>query len=182
VKAENPEAYLLGENFFDATSQLQGDCWDGVMNYSGFALPLRDWFGQVKIKLPWQREPIITATPLTTQALVHGWGAYRAAIPWVIACQQLNLIGSHDTPRALYLLEGNRDLLRLEAALLFTYPGVPCIYYGDEIGLGGSVGMNPRQCMSWERSTWDNELHAYFKDLIHLPKCAVKPLAIAMGI
>ncbi len=168
VKAENPHAYLMGENFFDATSQLQGDCWDGVMNYSGFALPLRDWLGPVRIYVPGQTQWINTGLPLTTQALVDSWAAYRAGIPWVVAAQQFNLIGSHDTPRALSLLEGNQALYRLAVALLFTFPGVPSVYYGDEIGLGGGQGQSSRQCMSWDTSTWDEELHAYFKALIHL--------------
>ncbi len=168
VKTENPHGYLMGENFFDATHQLQGDCWDGVMNYSGFALPLRDWLGPVRIFVPGQTQWINSGNPLTTQALADSWRAFRAAIPWVVATQQFNLIGSHDTPRALSLLEGNRDLLRLVVALLFTYPGVPCVYYGDEIGLGGGQGMYSRQCMNWDTSTWDMELQAFYKALIHL--------------
>ena len=168
VKDENPQAYLMGENFFDATNQLQGDCWDGVMNYAGFALPLRDWLGPVKIFVPGQTQWINTGNSLTTQALVESWEAFRAAIPWVVAIQQFNLIDSHDTPRALSLLEGNRDLFRLVVTLLFTYPGVPCVYYGDEIGLGGGQGMNSRQCMSWDSSTWDMELQDFYKALIHL--------------
>jgi alpha-glucosidase len=168
VKAENPQAYLMGENFFDATSQLLGDCWDGVMNYSGFALPLRDWLGPVRIFVPGQSQWINTGNPITTQALVDSWSAFRAAIPWLVATQQFNLIGSHDIPRALSLLEGNRDLLRLVVALLFTYPGVPSVYYGDEIGLGGGQGLNSRQCMSWNPSTWDMELQAFYKTLIQL--------------
>jgi len=158
----------MGENFFDASNQLQGDCWDGVMNYAGFALPLRDWLGPVKIFVPGQTQWINTGTPLSTQALVDSWGAFRAAIPWVVTTQQFNLIGSHDTPRAFSLLEGNRELFRLVVALLFTYPGVPCVYYGDEIGLGRWGGMNPRQCMNWDISMWDMELQAYYKALIYL--------------
>ena len=42
VKDENTEAYLLGENFFDSTAQLQGDTWDATMNYAGFAMPV--WY------------------------------------------------------------------------------------------------------------------------------------------
>ncbi len=168
VKAENPDTYLMGENFFDATPQLQGDCWDGVMNYAGFSIPLRDWLGPVNIFVPGQTHQISTSSALTTQALVESWTAFRAGIPWVVATQQFNLIGSHDTPRALSLLEGNHDLYRLVVALLFTYPGVPCVYYGDEIGLGVGQGMNSRQCMSWDPSSWDMNLHAYFKALIHL--------------
>ena len=57
---------------------------------------------------------------------------------------------------------------RLAVALLMTYPGVPSIYYGDEIGLSG----DPRQCMNWDRSTWDHDLHAYYQTLIHLRRSA----------
>jgi alpha-glucosidase len=168
VKEENSQSYLMGENFFDATSQLQGDCWDGVMNYSGFALPLRDWLSPVTVFVPGQSQPINTGNSITTCALVEGWGAFRAAIPWVVACQQFNLIGSHDTPRALALMGGNRDLFQPAAVLLFTYPGVPSIYYGDEIGLGGGQELNPRLCMSWDPSTWDTELLAFYKVLTRL--------------
>jgi alpha-glucosidase len=167
VKAENPQAYLLGENFFDASSQLQGDCWDGVMNYSGFALPLKDWLDPIRIYVPGQRQWINTANQLTTQALVDGWAAFRAAIPWATATQQFNLIGSHDTPRALALLNGNRDLFHLIVTLMFTYPGVPSIFYGDEIGLGDQ-GQEPRQCMRWDQFTWDWEMLSFYKKLIHL--------------
>jgi alpha-glucosidase len=86
----------------------------------------------------------------------------------VVACQQFTLIGSHDTPRALALLKGNRDLFRLAVVLLFTYPGVPSIYYGDEIGLSGGNDMNPRLCMNWDPSTWDTELLNFYKVLTRL--------------
>ncbi len=43
VKGTRPDAFLMGENFFDATGQLQGDQWDGVMNYGGFTHPLWFW-------------------------------------------------------------------------------------------------------------------------------------------
>ncbi len=168
VKAENPQAYLMGENCFDATHQLQGDCWDGVMNYSGFAIPLLDWLSPVRISMPGIADQINTGISLSTQALLDGWTAFRSSIPWVIATQQFNLIGSHDTPRALSLLRGNRALFRLAVALLFTYPGVPSIYYGDEIGLGGGKESEPRLCMDWDTTSWDMELLAWYKGLIHL--------------
>lgn len=167
VKDENPQAYLMGENFFDATEQLKGDCWDGVMNYSGFALPLKDWIDSVRIYAPDQKQWINTGNALTTQALVDGWTAFRAVIPWNVATQQFNLIGSHDTPRALSLLGGNRDLFHLIVVLLFTYPGVPSVYYGDEIGLGDQ-GADPRLCMPWDESSWDLALLSFYKQLIKL--------------
>ena len=50
---------------------------------------------------------------------------------------QLNLVGSHDTPRVLNVMSGDRDAVRLAMLLMLTLPGAPSIYYGDEIGMEG---------------------------------------------
>src|SRR5262249_25427318 len=50
---------------------------------------------------------------------------------------QLNLVGSHDTPRVGTVMGGNVDAVRLAFLLLLTLPGAPTIYYGDEIGMLG---------------------------------------------
>ena len=171
VKAENPQAYLLGENFFDASSQLQGDMWDAVMNYAGFTIPLWHWLSGFKVYVRGENRPA-AAAPLTTRAMVDAWQAHRAAIPWAIARQQFNLIGSHDTPRLRTLLRGDPALMRLAIALLFTYPGVPCIYYGDEIGLGGDEAEGQRQCMSWDEHNWDHDLRSYYQTLARLRRSA----------
>ena len=49
----------------------------------------------------------------------------------------LNLLGSHDTPRLLTLADGDQRRAILALTALFTYPGTPMLYYGDEIGLEG---------------------------------------------
>ncbi len=43
VKETRPDAYLVGEHFFDASARLQGDQWDASMNYAGFTLPMWHW-------------------------------------------------------------------------------------------------------------------------------------------
>ena len=53
-----------------------------------------------------------------------------------------------------------------------TVPGVPCIYYGDEIGMEGGRDPDNRRCMSWDQSTWDHDLRYYFKRLIQLRRTA----------
>lgn len=164
VKAVNPQAYLLGENFFDGSSQLQGDCWDATMNYAGFMLPLYYWLNDFTIFQHAEPRRITSAAPWPTQALVETWRAHRAAIPWTIARQQYNLLGSHDTPRVLSSVQGNVALNRLAAGVLMTYPGVPSVYYGEEIGLHGHM----RECMPWDRSTWNEELRAFYRALIQL--------------
>ena len=166
VKEENPQAYLLGENFFDGTAQLQGDIWDAVMNYAGFAHPVWYWLGGFFVRQ--HSEPYFAASdvPWSTPALIDTWRAYRAAVPWVIAQQQFNLLSTHDTARIANVLNMHPQLMRLAVALLLTYPGVPCVYYGDEIGLSGDT----RACMNWDRLTWDHDLRAFYHKLINLRK------------
>ncbi len=164
VKEESPAAYLLGENFFDGSAQLQGDCWDATMNYAGFAMPVWHWLSRFALRQHSQPSEVASEVSWSTQALVDTWQAYRAGIPWVIARQQYNLLGSHDTPRILSVLGGDPARNRLAAGLLMTYVGVPSVYYGDEIGLMG----DSRTCMPWEQAAWDEDLRAFYQTLIHL--------------
>jgi len=165
VKEENPQAYILGENFFDGSAQLQGDMWDATMNYSGFSKPLQYWLAGFHVNLHGNPDEYISDVPWTTQALVDSWQASLAAIPWVIARQQFNLLGSHDTPRILSVVSGDAALNRLAVGLLLTYVGAPCVYYGDEIGLGKEAG-ETRACMDWERGNWDEDLRSFYRNLI----------------
>ncbi len=167
VKEENPATYLLGENFFDGSAQLQGDCWDATMNYAGFTMPLWWWLSRFQVRQHGWPEAIVSDVPWPTQALVDTWRAYRAAIPWAIARQQYNLLGSHDTPRILSIVGGDAALNRLAVGVLMTSVGVPSVYYGDEIGLG-RAGHAVRACMPWDRSAWDEELRAFYQELIRL--------------
>ncbi|GAB4450172.1 MAG: maltodextrin glucosidase [Chloroflexi bacterium OHK40] len=166
VKAENPEAYLLGEHFFDGTPHLQGGELDATMNYQGFTFPVWQWLGSHTIAAggpPWA-DP----RPMPTAAMAAQWAAFRAAIPWQIATQQFNLLGSHDTPRLRHILGGDVALVRVAIALLFTYPGVPCVYYGDEIGLDGAGDPDCRRTMPWDPVVWDQALRSYVQRLARL--------------
>ncbi len=167
VKAEAPETYLLGENFFDGTPQLQGDELDATMNYQGFMFPVMRWLAPADPELL-EGRPYADPVPLPTAAVAAQWHANLAAIPWVVALQQFNLLGSHDTPRALTALGGDSNRLRVAAALLFTFPGVPCIFYGDEVGLSGGPAPACRVCMPWEPTAWDTDLRAWYMQLIDL--------------
>jgi cyclomaltodextrinase len=48
----------------------------------------------------------------------------------------LNFLGNHDVTRILSKLEDPRHIY-VALIMLFTVPGIPCLYYGDEIGLTG---------------------------------------------
>ena len=168
VKETNPDAYLLGENFFDATASLQGNEWDGVMNYAGLAIPLLAWLRGLKQGAIGLKDSIVSPAPWPTAALAKTWQNYLASVPWAVALQQFNLLNSHDTPRLRTELGENDALQRLAAIVQFTFPGVPCLYYGDEIGMVEDPHLHQRGCMIWDESQWNQDLLTFYKELIRL--------------
>jgi len=167
VKAARPDAYLMGEHFFDPADLLDGSQLDGVMNYQGFYFPLLRWLTGREHQLPRDWKGLVPieygaedfAVELTTA---------MARLPFQVAQGQFNVMGSHDTTRILSHLGGDRDLLRVAATLLMTWPGVPCVYYGDEVGLEGVGDPDCRRCMPWDEASWDQGVREWFKALIVL--------------
>jgi alpha-glucosidase len=167
IKTENPQAWVLGEHFFDGTAHLQGDELDGVMNYRGFMIPLWQWLVGSDLE-GFKGKPWGDRSFLPTASLAAQWLAFRAAIPESVSLQHLNLLGSHDTPRILHLAGGDRRVVQVAAVLLFTWPGTPCIFYGDEVGLGGGGDPEGRFPMSWDQSRWDLQNLGFFRSLCRL--------------
>jgi glycosidase len=57
--------------------------------------------------------------------------------------------------------------------LLLTYPGVPSIFAGDEIGLEGAWGEDARRTMTWDDAhNWDHNFLNSVKELIKLRRTA----------
>jgi alpha-glucosidase len=171
VKSDAPQTYIFGEHFFDGTPHLQGDELDATMNYQGFTVPLWRWLSGREIDFD-HMPPGIDPVRVSAESLVEQWNMYRAAIPWAVMAQQFNLLDSHDTPRILDKVNGDKALIKLAAALLMTYPGVPCVYYGDEIGLPGGRDPDNRRCMPWNEREWDTDLRAHYQKLIGLRRVA----------
>jgi len=94
----------------------------------------------------------------------HNLGLYKKDITY----SQLNLLDTHDTPRFLSCVSGDKTALKLAWLFMFAYPGAPCIYYGDEIGVGGEHDPFCRKSFPWDESKWDKDLLAYAKEVIAL--------------
>jgi glycosidase len=77
-----------------------------------------------------------------------------------------NLIGSHDTPRILHNCGQNNAKHRLAAALQLLWPGMPMIYYGDEVGLTGAHDPDCRRGMLWDPARQNAETLAWYKTLL----------------
>jgi alpha-glucosidase len=167
ARLENPEAWVFGERFWDAEAALQGaneyanfagGGEDGVMNYQGFALPITDWLSGWSIF----DRPVNVPTSELEHVLLE---SYRV-VPQPMRMSHYNLVGSHDIPRLLERLKGDVTKHRTALALMLAYPGVPGIYYGDEIGMMGGADPLNRAPMIWDESRWDKNLREDVKKLI----------------
>jgi len=87
--------------------------------------------------------------------------------PSVVAVQ-LNLLGSHDTPRLRSVVGDDLAAVRLATLLQMTLPGAPSVYYGDEIGLRGGNDPDCRRAFPWIEAHWDTGLRDTVRALIHL--------------
>jgi neopullulanase len=114
------------------------------------------------------RNPEYPLNPLTTQELIDIWTTTASWYRAEVNRAQMNLLDSHDVPRALHTLKGDVAALKLSLLLLFLQPGAPCIYYGTEAGLAGgpdddvSSGPEPacREAFPWEQP-WTADLCSY---------------------
>ena len=172
VKSANPEAYIVGEVPWEAHRYLQGDQFDAVMNYQ-FTQACLGFFGAGQID--WQVEAGLMGLPRTSEldaaAFLDRARRLLEIYPTPAAQVQLNLLSSHDMPRFACLVGKDPQVLRLATLFQMTYPGAPCIYYGDEIGMDQGQSNYPeaaRYSFNWDASTWDNALRADIRRYIEL--------------
>lgn len=158
IKQENPHAYVLGEHFGDARRWLHGGVEDAAMNYMGFALPVRAFLAGVDVAY----HPV----QLDAAACAQWMESYRAGLSHNCQLIQFNQLDSHDTARFLTLLNNNPRRMQMAAVWLLSWIGVPCLYYGDEIGLDGGNDPFCRKPFPWDESQWDQPLLALFSRLI----------------
>jgi glycosidase len=175
VRSINPEAYLVGEvwweawpdRMYDPAPWLQGDVFDAVMNYRWY-MPTRSFFAGAP--------PSLSASEYAAQldSLVIGITPSHARA-------MMNLTASHDTPRfgtSIYNPgrykyhtnpreepgyrvdrpdERTRAIQRMILVQQFTYVGAPHIWNGDEVGMWGADDPDPRKPIVWADLDYDDE-------------------------
>lgn len=177
AKKENPDAVIIGEVWEDASTKCaysqrrryftEGQL-DSVMNYPFRSAILGFLSGADAFETADSIETILENYP-----------------PQVIRLL-MNIVGTHDTERAITALAGEssygRDRawqsaqrlspeqyalgvrrLKLAALMQFTLPGVPCIYYGDEVGVEGYRDPFNRSSFPWEGG--NTELLEFYRTL-----------------
>ncbi len=162
VKRHRPDALTVAEAWFESSKYLLGDMFDSTMNYV-FRNTVLDY-----------------AAGGDAAALVENLELMREAYPRAALFAQMNLISSHDQPRALHALGAKgdeqdaaeiaraRQRLLLAVFVQMTYPGAPTVYYGDEVGVTGGDDPYNRKTYPWPDlgGKPDLALRAQFKRLI----------------
>ena len=200
VKVVNPNLLIIAEHYGDASTWLQGDEWDTVMNYDAFMEPVTffltgmekhsDSFNQEL----YQNGPAFFNTMLRKMATMQVTSLYSA----------MNELSNHDHSRFLTRtnhMVGRLGTLGSEAAgqgiskavfreavvIQMTWPGCPTIYYGDEAGQVGWTDPDCRRTYPWGRE--DGDLIAMHRALVGirnefpvLKLGSLKPLHAETGV
>ena len=153
--------YILGEIWHSSQSWLQGDEFHGVMNYA-FTDAIMGYF--IKNELTMSK----MVSEMNNQLML-----YRDQTNQM----QFNVLDSHDTPRLLSEANGDKELMKQVMAFTYIQPGVPCLYYGDEIGMDGKMDPDCRKCMVWEEEQQDLQMLEFVKELIGLRRNKQKILS-----
>ncbi len=175
LKKTNPDAVVIGEVWEDASNKtaysqqreyLLGHELDSVMNY-----PFRDG---VLAYLTGQ---------IGAESLNRKMMSQMENYPKETLHSLMNMLGTHDTMRVKSLLGGMEERcggaqlssgaeelavkrLMLGVFLQMTFYGVPCIYYGDEVGMQGGRDPYNRGTYPWRRV--DTQLQEWVKTLAGL--------------
>lgn len=165
VKSVNPEAYIVGEIWHEARQWLQGDMFDAVMNYQ-ITGPVLGFFGAEDLNLSWHH-PDVALKPADAEAFRRALEAMFDLYDWEIHFAQMNMLDSHDMPRALWLLNGDEAAFRLAVLCQMTMPGAPCVYYGDEVGLAAGTDPHCREAFPWHQpDRWNRSLLEFYRAAI----------------
>lgn len=150
IKKVKPDAYIVGENWHDSQPWLQGDQFDGIMNYPVNYSCLK-YFAKGSISTEMFKRMI-------NESLMRN--------SWQVNEAMMNLLDSHDTPRFVNLsgMDYRKSLLAM--SFLLTFVGATSIYYGTELGLTGEGDPDCRKTINWDESTWNMFTYNHIKQLL----------------
>jgi cyclomaltodextrinase len=176
VRSIKPDAYLVGEIWREAPDWLRGDRFDATMNYVFAAATIAFTAGHRVSRRLGQGRSYDPYPGIDAVQFGQRIGQLLAQYDWETTQVQFNLLDSHDAPRVVSLARGDKATLRLATLFQMTYPGTPCVYYGDEIALRGTKRYDhphrdhdSRWPFPWHDETlWDREMLEFFRQAIAL--------------
>lgn len=172
VKGEGDNV-IIGEIWTDASKYLLGDMYDSVMNYR-FRSPVMNFVKGTTDDNTTKYSAVEAMNELETMREQYPKEAFEA---------MLNLVDSHDTQRIISAFDGATKStkaiadqpsaeafakMKMIPLIQMTYPGTPCIYYGDEAGIAGADDPDNRRGMIWGKGNQD--LVEWYSTLIAIRK------------
>ena len=156
VKSCGEDKLLIGEVWEDASNKvsygekrrfLMGEELDSVMNYP---------FRNLAIDFAMHR--------IGSAAFMREFQKLENHYPAESFYGAFNLLGSHDRRRLMTEVDGIRERVKFLSALSYVLPGVPVIYYGDELGFRGEADPDNRACMDWSGNA-DRDMEYHYRML-----------------
>lgn len=147
---------------------LLGEVWDDVETIGGYF----DYEFDMQFDYPTYYALLELLTNGDKSALRTTLRLERKEFP--VQAQLCRFLGNHDNDRILSAVGGDVQRNKLTALILFTLPGTPMIYYGEEVGM---TGVNPpdeaiRTPMDWEMVAKQRQdpgsLLNWYGQLVHL--------------
>ncbi len=167
-RAIRGDAYLVGEVWHVAPDWVRGDRFDALMGYP-LTYAVLGFAGGSRLDMDVARshpEYAVNLAPLDGPAFAGSLTSLLAAYEPEAVAAQLNLLGSHDTPRMRTVLGDDVTGVRLATFIQMTLPGAPCVYYGDEIGLEGGNDPDCRRAYPWDERARDHELRDFVRAIV----------------
>ena len=152
TKAKNPEFFLLGETLHGDYNQWVNErMLDSCTNYECY----KGLYSSFNTKNLFE--------------ICHSLNRQFGKDPWCLYTNKMlfNFVDNHDVVRIASRLEDTR-CLPLIYTLMFTMPGIPCIYYGSEWGILGEKNWNDTDLRpAIEKMEW-NDLTDHIQRLVEI--------------
>ena len=179
VKSANPDALILAEHYGDASAWLQGDEWDSVMNYDAFMEPVGWFLTGMEKHSDAAREDLYDNEKAFDFAMRCNMARFQTS-SLLTAMNELSnhdhsrfltrtnrRVGRTETAGAAAADEGvNKAIMREAVMMQMTWPGAPCVYYGDEAGVCGWTDPDNRRTYPWGHE--DAEMVRFHREMIRI--------------
>ncbi|GAA2173049.1 maltodextrin glucosidase [Arthrobacter parietis] len=176
MRSVNPDTLLLAESTNDAAQDFDGDTWHGAMTYSNFTRPLWQWLAGSS-DVNFFGTPLPGPNRIPAEQFVELHAVFAAAFPWQVRTQNMIALNTHDTARASTVMVPGGQLIGL--GILFSMPGIPTLFAGDEFGLEGINGEDSRTPMPWDSLTTSHQ--DLYDAVAHLGRLRRDVPALAFG-
>ncbi|AEX86165.1 glycosidase [Marinitoga piezophila KA3] len=185
VKRKNPESIIFAEDYESPKEWIENLSWDGIMNYIGAMDPISYFLTGMEKHNDDYKPELLGNSEWFIEQLRWAW----SQMPMNSKYLSMNQLSNHDHSRwatrttkkvgrsySLGPEEAEKgidwDIFKIGIIMLFTLPGSPGIYYGDEIGLPGWTDPDNRRTFPWDKlkEKESQEKLNFFKEVIDFYK------------